>query len=197
MGNLGPNWNRGCYLEVFSWTLLFNTNKKGAVSSNFLNFFIYALLFKWADVCWYFPGLSVVSETTMWHSRQASVNTFPHDSLFTKDDDSAKTATAQCCFWQKCFRHFRYSATSSFDRIYPWSKHCIGGWFGQILFLSAVFIVFHSQKQSTLIFVSRSIRPLWLQGLYLRTLFLGSKCWMHPRHIHPMGNLGPNWKRGC
>ena len=50
MGNLGPNWNRGCYLEVFSWTLLFNTNKKGAVSSNFLNFFIYTPLFKWDDV---------------------------------------------------------------------------------------------------------------------------------------------------
>ena len=30
----------------------------------------------------------------MWHSRQASVNTFPHVSLFTKDDDSGKTATA-------------------------------------------------------------------------------------------------------
>ena len=95
------------------------------------------------------------------------------------------------------FRHFHSIASSSFHRINPWSKHCIGGWFGQILFLSAVFIVFHSKKQSSLIFVSRSIRPLWLQGLYLRTLFLGSKCWMHPRHIHPMGNLGPNWKRGC
>ena len=26
----------------------------------------------------------------MWHSRQASVNTFPHVSLFTKDDDSVR-----------------------------------------------------------------------------------------------------------
>ena len=40
-------------------------------------------------------------------------------------------------------------------------------------------------------FFARSIRPMWLQGLYLRTLFLGSKCWMLPRHIYPMGNLGP------
>ena len=39
MGNLGPNWKRRCYLEVFSWTLFFNTNKKGAESSKFLNFF--------------------------------------------------------------------------------------------------------------------------------------------------------------
>ena len=30
-----------------------------------------------------------------------------------------------------------------------------------------------------------------IQGLYLRTLFLGSKCWMLPRLIHPMGNLVP------
>ena len=74
----------------------------------------------------------VLSQRPLWHSRQASVNTFPHVSLFTKDDDSAKTATAQCWFWQKWFRHFRSIATSSFDGIYKWSKHCIGGWFGQI-----------------------------------------------------------------
>ena len=30
-----------------------------------------------------------------------------------------------------------------------------------------------------------------IHGLYLLTLFLGSKCWMLPRHIHPMGNLVP------
>ena len=141
---MGPNWKRGCYLEVFSRTLFFNTNKKGAVSSNFLNFFIYTHLFMWDDIRWYFPGLCGLSETTMWHSPEASGNTFPHDSLFMKDDDSAKTATAQCCFWQKCFRHFRSISTSSTDRIYPWSIHCIGGWFGQILFLSAVLIEFHS-----------------------------------------------------
>ena len=145
MGNLGPNWKRGCYLEVCSYTLFFNTNKKGAVSSKFLNLFLYTPLFKWHDVRWYFPGLWGVSETTMWHSRTGSLNTFPHVSLFTKDDDSAKMATAQCCFWQKCFRHFRSTATSSFDRIYPWSKQCIGDWFGQILFLCAVLIMFHSR----------------------------------------------------
>ena len=37
----------------------------------------------------------VVSETTMSHSRQASLNTFPHVSLFTKNDVSDNTATAQ------------------------------------------------------------------------------------------------------
>ena len=32
----------------------------------------------------------------MWHSREASGNTFPHDSLFMKDDDSAKTVPVEC-----------------------------------------------------------------------------------------------------
>ena len=32
---------------------------------------------------------------------------------------------------------------------------------------------------------------MWLQVLYLRTLFLASKCWMLPRLIHPKGNLVP------
>ena len=42
----------------------------------------------------------VVSQTTMWHALQASVNTYPHVSLYTKDDDSAKTASAQCCLYR-------------------------------------------------------------------------------------------------
>ena len=28
---------------------------------------------------------------------------------------------------------------------------------------------------------------MWLQGFYLRTLFLGPKCWILTRHIQPMG----------
>ena len=32
----------------------------------------------------------MVSDTTMGHSRQASTTTFPHVSLYTKGDDSAK-----------------------------------------------------------------------------------------------------------
>ena len=34
--------------------------------------------------------------TTMGHSRQASVTTFPHGSLFTKGDVSAKTVPVEC-----------------------------------------------------------------------------------------------------
>ena len=48
----------------------------------------------------------VLSQRRLWHSPQASVNTLPHVSLFTKDDDSAKTVTAQCRFWQKCLGIF-------------------------------------------------------------------------------------------
>ena len=63
--------------------------------------------------------------------------------------------------------------------------------FGRIVFLSAVFVVFHSRYRSTLIPVQPSIRPSWLQGLSPHTLFLGSKGWILPRPLHPMWNRGP------
>ena len=69
--------------------------------------------------------------------------------------------------------------------------------FGQIFFLSAVFVVFNSRYQSTLVPVPPSIRPRWLQGLYPHILFLGSMCWILPRPIHPMWNQGPQWKGWC
>ena len=43
-------------------------------------------------------------------------------------------------------------------------------------------------------------KQMWLQGFYLRTLLLGSKCWILTRHIHPMGiwfpieNSDVSWK---
>ena len=145
MWNRGPQWKGCCSLEVFSWTICFITNEKGAESSKIRNVFIHAHLLTRDDDRWYFPRLCGVSETTVGHSRQASLTTFPHVSLFTKGDDSAKTVPVQSCFWRTCFGPFRSIATSSFNGIYPWSKHCIGSWFGQILFLSVVFIVFLSQ----------------------------------------------------
>ena len=110
---------------MLSWTLFFNTNKKGTESSKFLTFFIKTPLFKRDDVRCYFPGLCGVSETTLWHSRQVSATTFPPVTQFTKDDDSAKTLPVLCCFWRICFWPFRSIATSSFDRIYPGSKHFV------------------------------------------------------------------------
>ena len=44
--------------------------------------------------------------------------------------------------------------------------------FDGILFLSAVFVLFHSRYQSTLIPVPPSIRPSWLQGLSPLLCFL-------------------------
>ena len=78
--------------------LCFITNEKGAESSKILNLFIHAALLTRDDDCCYFPGLCGVSETTMGYSRQDSVTTFPHVSLFTKGDDSAKTFPVRCCF---------------------------------------------------------------------------------------------------
>ena len=125
-------------------TLSLDNDKKCAESSNFLNFFIYTPLFNWDDVHWYFPGFELSQRAlcgTLVRLPWTLSLMFPYSRRMML----VLMATAQCCFWQKCFRHFRSIATSRFDGIYRWSKHCIGGWFGQILFLSAVLIVFHSR----------------------------------------------------
>ena len=101
---LHPMWNGGprgkgcCSLEVFSWTLCIITNEKGAQCLKMLNLFIRAPLLTRDDDRCYFPGRCGVSETTLRRSRQSSATTFPHDSLFTKGDDSAKTVPVRCCF---------------------------------------------------------------------------------------------------
>ena len=77
--------------------LCFITNKNGAESSKILNIFSHAPLFTRDDDRLYFPGLCGVLESTMGHSLQASATTFPHVSLFTKGDDSAKTVPVRCC----------------------------------------------------------------------------------------------------
>ena len=146
------------------------------------------------DILWYIPGLCGASETTMWHSRQASATVFPHVSLFTKHDDSAKTVPVRCCSWRACVWFFRSIATTSFDRIYPGSKHFVWSGFFQIVFLSALFVGFHSPYQSTLIPVPPSISLMALQGLYPASLFLGTKCSIPHTPIHPMGNRVPNEK---
>ena len=66
--------------------------------------------------------------------------------------------------------------------------------FGRIVLLSAVFVEFHSPNQGTLIPVPPSISPIGLQGLYPASLFLGTKCSIPHRPIHPMRNRVPNEK---
>ena len=78
--------------------LCFITNEKGAESSKILTLFIHAPLLTRDDVRCYFPRLCSDSETTTWHCLQATTTTFPHVSLFTTGDDSAKTVPVWCCF---------------------------------------------------------------------------------------------------
>ena len=58
-----------------------------------------------------------------------------------------------------CVGPFRSIADTSFDRISPGIIHFVGSGFGRIVFLSAVFVVFHSRYQNTLIPVPPSISP--------------------------------------
>ena len=71
------------------------------------------------------------------------------------------------------------------------TKFSLEAGFGRIVFLSAVFVVFHSRYPSPLIPVPPSIRPSLLQGLSPHTLFLGFKGWILPRNLHPIWNRGP------
>ena len=121
----------------------------------------------------YFPGLCGVSENTMWHSCQDSTTTFPHVSLFTKCDDSAKRVPVRCCFSRTCFGPFRSIATSSFDRIYPGRKHFVGSscWTN--------YVSPHCVRRVSLTLTkhldacSTSIRLMWPQELSPHTLYLG------------------------
>ena len=85
------------------------------------------------------------------------------------------------------------SVLGLFDRLPPavltgfpqGAKISLEARFGRIVFLSAVFVMFHSRYQSTLIPVPLSIRPSLLQVLCPHNLFLGSKGWILPRPLHP------------
>ena len=78
--------------------LCFISNEKGTESSKILKVFVHVPLLTRDDDRGYFPALCGVSEIRMGHSRQDSATTFPHGSLVTKADDSAKTGSARCCF---------------------------------------------------------------------------------------------------
>ena len=95
----------------------------------------------------------------MGHSRQASATTFPHVSLFTKGDDSAKTVPYGVVSEGTCFGPFRSIAAGSLEGIPQGANISLEAGFGRIVFLSAVFVVFHSRYQSTLIPVPPSVRP--------------------------------------
>ena len=146
-----PIWNRGrqwkcwCMPHVFSWTHWFITNKKGVESSTFRIMFIHAPLLMRAEARWYFPGLCGVPETTIWHSRQASANTFPPVSLFTKDDDRAKTVPVECLLDGHVFGLFVPLPAPFLIGFTQEANISLEAGFGLIMFLSAVFAIFHSR----------------------------------------------------
>ena len=119
------------------------------------------------------------------------MNTFPPVSLFTMDEDSAKTVPVEYFFDGHVFGLFVPLPAPFLIGFTQEANISLEAGFGLIMFLSAVFAFFHSWYQSTLILVPTSIRTKSLQGLYLDTMFLRSKCWILPRPIQPMWNLRP------
>ena len=86
-----------------------------------------------------------VPETTIWHSRQASANTFPPVSLFTKDDDSAKTVPVECLLDGHVFGLFVPLPAPFLIGFTQEANISLEAGFGLIMFLSAVFAIFHSR----------------------------------------------------
>ena len=129
------------------------------MSSKILNLFFHAPLVTRDDDRWYFPGLCGVSETTMGHSRQASATTFPHISLFMKGHDSAKMSLFGVVSGGRVLGLFVRLPPPVLTGFPQGANISLEAGFGRIVFLSAVFIVFHSRYLSTLIHVAPSIRP--------------------------------------
>ena len=146
------------------------------------------------DVRWYFPGLCGVSERTVWHSGKASATAFlmfpyARRTMLVLRLSQYGVVSDGCVFG--LFVPLPWPVLIGFTQE---AKISLEVCFGQILFLSAVFVEFHSPNQGTLIPVPPSISPMGLQGLYPASLFLGTKCSIPHRPIHPMGNRVPNEK---
>ena len=83
----------------------------------------------------------------MWHSRQASTTTFPHVSLLTKGDDSAKTVPVEYIFDGHVFGLFVPLPPLFLIGFTQEANISLEVAIVQIVFLSAVFIVFtHGTK---------------------------------------------------
>ena len=131
-----------------------------------------------------------------WHSRLASTTTFPHVSLFTKGDDSAKTVPVGCCFSRTCFMPFHSIASSSFDRISPGSKHFVGSRCWPNCVSQCCVRRFSLTVPTHLDSSSTFHKADSFQDLYPHNLFLDSKCWNLPRPVHSMWNRCPR-RKGC
>ena len=84
----------------------------------------------------------------MGHSRQDSATTFPHVSLFKKGDDSAKMVPARCCFAGHILGLFAPLPPAVLIGFTEEAKISLHAAVGQIIFLSAVCVVFHSRNKA-------------------------------------------------
>ena len=87
----------------------------------------------------------------MGHSRQASATNFPSVSLFTKGDDSAGRSLYGVVSDGLVLCLFVPLPPAVFTGFPQGTNISLEAGFGRIAFLSAVFFVFHSWYQSTLI----------------------------------------------
>ena len=96
----------------------------------------------------------------MRHSRQDSATTFPHVSPFTKGDDSVRRSLYGVVSDGRVLGLFVPLPPAVLTGFPQGASISLEAGFGRIVFLkSAVFVVFHSRYQSTLIPVPPSIRP--------------------------------------
>ena len=83
----------------------------------------------------------------MGHSRQASATNFPHVSLFTKGDDSAKTVPVRCVSDGRVLGLFLPLPPAVFTGFPQGANVSLEAGVGRIVFLSAVFSCFtHGTK---------------------------------------------------
>ena len=84
---------------------------------------------------------------------------FPHDSLFTKGDDSARRSLFGVVSDGRVLGLFVPVPPAVLTGLPQGANISLEAGFGRIVFLSAVFVVFHSRYQNNLIPVPSSIRP--------------------------------------
>ena len=87
----------------------------------------------------------------MWHSHQDSTTTFPHVSVFTKGDESAKSVPYAVVSFGRALGLFVPLPPAVLTGFSQEANISLEEGVGRIVFLSAVFIVFHSRYQSPLI----------------------------------------------
>ena len=87
----------------------------------------------------------------MGHSRQASATTFPHVSLFTKGDESAKKSLYGVVSEGRVLGLFVPLPPAVLTGFPQGAIISLEAGFGRIVFLSAVFVEFHSPYRNPLI----------------------------------------------